>query len=133
MSKREREQELWEERQDAMRELRDRAEMVENELDEGHAALDRLGVARTIPDSDGAGISTLTIKGRILALRAEVPKDEPLLAELSRLREIMHLTQVTLTALNVGNIQSESLLHNKLRETMIAYREVTEAARERTQ
>jgi hypothetical protein len=47
----------------------------------------------------------------------------------NRLEEIAHWAQATLTALNVGNVESESRLHKKLREVLIAYREQADAER----
>jgi hypothetical protein len=44
-----------------------------------------------------------------------------------QLEEIMHWAQATLTALNVGSVVSESPLHKKLREVLIAYREQANA------
>lgn len=46
--------------------------------------------------------------------------------QLAQLLEIMHWTQATLTALNVGDVRSGSALHLKLREIMIAYRKSKE-------
>lgn len=41
------------------------------------------------------------------------------------LETVMHWAQATLTALNVGDVKKDSLLHLKLREVMIAFREKT--------
>ena len=43
-------------------------------------------------------------------------------AEVARLKEVAGWAQAVLTGLNVGNICSGSLLHEKLREVMIKYR-----------
>ena len=45
-----------------------------------------------------------------------------LISELSAARQIEQVAQAILTALNVGDVQSGSPLHLKLREVMIAYR-----------
>ena len=42
--------------------------------------------------------------------------------ERKRVASVVQIAQGVLTALNVGNVASESPLHLKLRETMIAYR-----------
>lgn len=44
------------------------------------------------------------------------------MTEAEATKEVIHWAQAVLTALNVGDIQSESLIHKKLREVMIAYR-----------
>ncbi len=44
-------------------------------------------------------------------------------AENERLTEIMRWTQSCVTALAVGDIKKDSLLHHKIRDLMIAYRE----------
>lgn len=38
------------------------------------------------------------------------------------LEDVMHWAQAVLTALNVGDIRRDSLLHHKLRQVMIEYR-----------
>lgn len=43
-------------------------------------------------------------------------------------QDVLSWAQATLTALNVGDVHSGSLLHLKLREVMIAYREAKELA-----
>ena len=43
-------------------------------------------------------------------------------------QEVIDWAQAVLTALNVGDVMSGSLLHLKLREVMIAYRNTQEAA-----
>ena len=58
------------------------------------------------------------------SLRRELAK---LRLENTSLTEVMHWAQAVLTALNTGPIQTESLLHKKLREVMIAYRANKEA------
>jgi cysteinyl-tRNA synthetase len=62
---------------------------------------------RMIADIDAA------LAQREAAVRAE---------ERERAAEVAQCAQAVLTALNVGGVQSESLLHLKLREVMIAYR-----------
>ena len=42
--------------------------------------------------------------------------------ERNEAKEVARCAQAVLTALNVGDVQSESPLHKKLREVMIAYR-----------
>lgn len=46
----------------------------------------------------------------------------PMISELRAMAEITQTAQGVLTALNVGDVQSGSLLHLKLREVMVAYR-----------
>lgn len=41
--------------------------------------------------------------------------------------DVIHWAQAVLTALNVGDVKKDSLLHEKLREIMIAYREALES------
>lgn len=45
-----------------------------------------------------------------------------LTAHATAVQEVIRWTQAVLTALNAGDVQKESLLHKKLREVMIAYR-----------
>ena len=52
------------------------------------------------------------------ALKAEQALED----ERKRVASVVQIAQGVLTALNVGNVASESPLHLKLRETMIAYR-----------
>lgn len=42
--------------------------------------------------------------------------------EIKELRKVYSIVQATLTALNVGDVASESLLHKELRKAMIDYR-----------
>lgn len=49
-----------------------------------------------------------------------------LVKHLSAATEVVHWTQAVLTALNVGDVCKESLLHKKLREVMIQYRKDVE-------
>jgi hypothetical protein len=44
-------------------------------------------------------------------------------ARLERLEVVMHWAQAVLTAWNISDLMKESLLHKKLREVMIAFRE----------
>jgi hypothetical protein len=44
-------------------------------------------------------------------------------AELETALEVVHWAQAVLTALNAGDIKTGSLIHLKLRDVMIAYRE----------
>jgi len=43
--------------------------------------------------------------------------------------DVLSWAQATLTALNVGDVKSESLLHLKLREVLIAYRDAADTAK----
>jgi len=67
------------------------------------------------------------------ACRESAEKEcDTLKAEVERLRaatsaeavKVIEWAQAVLTALNVGDVQRESLIHKKLREVMIAYRAV---------
>ena len=42
--------------------------------------------------------------------------------QLTEAEEVTHWAQAVLTALNVGDVQKDSLLHEKLRKVMIGYR-----------
>lgn len=53
---------------------------------------------------------------------------ERLRAENAALKSVAQWAQATLTALNGGDVQRESLLHQKLREVMIQYRAALDAA-----
>lgn len=48
---------------------------------------------------------------------------DALQARVEELKEVYGWAQAVLTALNVGDVQKESLLHKKLREVLIQYRE----------
>ena len=52
-----------------------------------------------------------------------VRQSKDLQGEVDRLNIVMHTAQGVLTCLNIGDIKSESAMHIKLREVMIAYRE----------
>jgi hypothetical protein len=66
------------------------------------------------------------------ALAAQLTACDARLAECEKerdeLKEVYHWTQATLTALNVGNVQSGSALHLKLREVLVNYRMKKETA-----
>lgn len=58
--------------------------------------------------------------------RKELAEENRLLRErCERMQEVVSWAQATLTGLNVGDVQSNSPLHLKLREIMIAYRAAT--------
>lgn len=63
-----------------------------------------------------AGLRALRVKALADAI------DEALSNERERHSEVAQIAQGVLTALNVGDVQSGSPLHLKLREVMIAYR-----------
>jgi len=65
---------------------------------------------------DNPGCEEADLKHRIDTLSEQV----------ERLKLVATTAQGVLTALNVGNVESESLLHKKLREVMIEYRKETE-------
>jgi hypothetical protein len=86
--------------------------------------VDRLRGIYNVPVDDGAGLldgkDTFTRTFPVTPICIEAAN------KIEQLEEVMHWAQAMLTALNVGDIQSESLLHKKLREVMIHYREISE-------
>jgi len=58
---------------------------------------------------------------------AERKQNIRLTKELEETKEVASWAQAVLTALNVGSVPSECLLHKKLRKVMISYREKLEA------
>lgn len=59
------------------------------------------------------------LKAEVAELEAEVAALE---AERTGLKEVVHWAQAVLTALNVGDVLTGSLLHLKLREVLVAFR-----------
>lgn len=84
-------------------------------------------------DSDDCDYDEAVSTARFLAASWQDVAD--LIAEVERLRaenaaskSVAQWAQATLTALNGGDVQRESLLHQKLREVMIQYRAALDAA-----
>lgn len=71
----------------------------------------------------------LQMTADVIALVAEL---RSMKKEQDALNEVMHWAQAVLTAWNVGDLPQECLLHKKLRETMIAFRETIAGINETT-
>ncbi len=88
-------------------------DFFEKEYSQASEALTAAGIVTDREVGSAKGGAPLTLTERIAILRSK----------LAALEDVKGWTQATLTALNVGDIASDSPLHLKLREVMIRYRQ----------
>lgn len=72
---------------------------------------------------EGHALDTAAYRDAVRTVRKLID----LRSQVEELTEVMHCAQSVLTAWNIGDMPKECLLHKKLREVMIAYRDKKQA------